>query len=50
MTALLKAGNQVMFTGTTAHIQDAGGTTWATATLRAGETLFSFWMAPRPTA
>ena len=25
-------------------------TTWATATLRAGETLFSFWMAPRPTA
>ncbi len=50
VTALLKAGNQVMFTGTTAHIQDASGTTWATATLRTGETLFSFWMAPRPTA
>ena len=50
VTALLKAGNQVMFTGTAAHIQDASGTTWATATLRAGETLFSFWLAPRPTA
>ena len=50
VTALLKAGNKAMFTGAAAHIQDASGTTWATATLRAGETLFSFWMAPRPTA
>ena len=50
VTALLKAGNQVMFTGAAAHIQDASGTTWATATLRTGETLFSFWMVPRPTA
>jgi hypothetical protein len=50
VTALLKAGNQVIFAGTSAQIQDASGTTWATATLQAGETLFSFWMAPRPTA
>ena len=50
VTALLKAGNQVMFTGTAAHIQDASGTIWATATLPPGETLFSFWMAPRSTA
>ena len=50
VTALLKAGNQVVFTGTAAHIQDASGTTWATATLRHGETLFSFWLTPRPTA
>jgi hypothetical protein len=50
VTALLKAGNKVMFTGAAAHIQDASGTTWATATLRAGETLFSFWTTARPTA
>jgi hypothetical protein len=50
VTALLKAGNKVLFIGAAAHIQDASGTTWATATLRAGETLFSFWIAPRPTA
>ena len=50
VTALLKAGNKVMFTGAAAHIQDASGTTWASSTLAAGETLFSFWMAPRPTA
>jgi hypothetical protein len=50
VTALLKAGNKVMFTGTAAHIQDASGTIWATTTLRGGETLFSFWIAPRPSA
>jgi hypothetical protein len=50
VTALLKAGNQVMFTGAAAHIQDACGTTWATATLHAGETLFSFWLTPQPSA
>ena len=50
VTALLNALNQVMFIGTTAHIQDASGAVWATATLRPGDTLFSFWLTPRPTA
>ena len=50
VTALLNARNQVMFIGTTAHIQDASGAVWATATLRPGDTLFSFWLTPRPTA
>jgi hypothetical protein len=50
VTALLKAGHKVAFAGTAAHIQDASGTTWATTALQAGETLFSFWMTPRPTA
>ena len=47
VTSLLKTGNRVMFAAGAAQLQDAKGLTWATASLRAGATLFSFWTYPR---
>ena len=47
VTSLLKTGNSVVFAAGAAQLQDANGVTWATASLRAGATLFSFWTYPR---